>query len=149
VIYRSRLFANLWRSALAKGFDLPVCSPDERIVSMKSLRVNFCFIVSSVKFSPRGFRTETPFTIKSAARGISEVITRSLGLARLEISLSATSKPGGTCTKLICFILGRGIGEFATKFIRIFVLMLARQSISLTALGHASASTQIVIKRVL
>lgn len=119
------------------------------MVSMKSLSTNFCLIVSFVKFSPRKFTTATSFPIKSAANGISEVITKSLGLARFRISLSAISKPRGTWKKLICFILGKGTGEFAIKFSSVFVLMLARQSISLIAFGQASASTQIVIKRFL
>ena len=96
MIYRSKALANFWRSVLASGFDLPLCSPEDRIVSMKSLSTSFCFIVSLVKFSPRGLITETPLSIRSAAKGMSEVITMSFGLARFKISSSATSNPLGT-----------------------------------------------------
>ena len=58
--------------------------PEERMVSMKSLSTNFCLIVSFVKFSPRKFTTATSFPIKSAANGMSEVITKSFGVSPFE-----------------------------------------------------------------
>jgi len=98
---------------------------------------------SVVYNSPRGLRAYPPFSITSAASGISAVTTRSPGSTRLTISSSATSKPDATCTELIYRDGGTRIAWFATRVSRTLVRSAALNRISLITTGHASASTQI------
>ena len=110
---------------------------------MKSRMFKRDLIFSTVYTSPLGFSTWQPFSTNSAASGISAVIIKSPFAARLTISLSATSKPGGTCTKLMSFEGGTRTAWFANSVSGILVRSLARNKISLTVPGQASPSTQI------
>ena len=65
---------------------------------MKSRTLKRSRMLSGVNSSPRGLSACPPFSMTSAARGMSWVITTSPGESRRTISLSATSMPAPTCT---------------------------------------------------
>ena len=86
------------------------CIPLERKVSMKSLILKRDLMLSSVKTSPLKFNAEAPFLKTSAARGISDVITKSSLSSNSRILLSAASKTFSTTRFLIESTLGYFIG---------------------------------------
>ena len=98
----SRWLANDRRSLPLNAGGPPVCIPLTRIVSMKSRMLSRWRMVSVEWSPPRGLSAWTPFSITSAASGMSALTTRSPLRALFTISLSATSNPGLTCTNSTC-----------------------------------------------
>ena len=67
-------------------------------------------MLSAVRISPLKFSAEAPFSMTSAARGISDVITKSSLSSNSRILLSAASKTFSTTKFLIESTLGYCIG---------------------------------------
>ena len=93
---RSNWSEKCFLSARLKADGPLVCSPEERMVSIKSRICSRCLMLFSVYRSPRGVNTNADLSSTSDASGISAVITKSPSFARRSISLSASSKPLGT-----------------------------------------------------
>lgn len=140
---RSRLSANSFLLPLPIGAVPPVSTPLLRRVSRKSRILRRAFMLSREYNVPLGFNATPPFSITSAASGMSAVTTRSPGESRRRISLSAISNPVSTRIVAMNFDRGIGRGRFATRVSCVRVRSAARNSISLIATGHASASTHI------
>ena len=100
LVDKDELFQQVWPDTFVEPNNLA------RNVSMKSLMLRRARISSAENISPRGLSAWPPFSMISAASGISAVITRSPALHSLTISSSATSKPRATRTVLIVGALG-------------------------------------------